>query len=79
MKNIKSRDLEATPMGGGGGGGGGDGQRQNQAVTFVYTLVGVTSAAYQHDVKCESSFGCSKMFKSVLKSNNMKISKDMCN
>ena len=47
MKNIKSRDVEAkaTPMGGGD-------VKTNQW-RCLFTLVGVTSVAYRHDVTRE--------------------------
>ena len=73
MKNIKSRDLEAMPMGG-------ETSKQASDVVF-FTLVGVTSVAYRHDVKRENlTFWLFQNYvNSDLISNNMKMSDDMCN
>ena len=66
MKNIKSRDLEATPMGG---------ATSKPTSDIVY----VTSVTYLHDVECEKlTFWLFQNYvKSDLMSNNMKMSDDM--
>ena len=68
MKNIKSSNLEATPMGG-------------ETVTMFVYYCCVTSVAYRHDVKHENlKFWLFQNYvKSDLKSNNMIMSDDMCN
>ena len=77
MKNIKSRDLEAKPM------GGATSKQASDVVCLGPTLVGVTSVAYRHDVMVmrDLTFWLfQKYVKSdLLLSNNMKMSDDMCN
>ena len=45
MKNIKSRDVEATPVGGA--------TSKPIQLRCLFTLVVVTLVAYRHDVRCE--------------------------
>ena len=73
MKNIKSRDGEATPMGGA--------TSKPTSDVFFFILVGVTSVAYRHDFKSENlTFWLFQNYvKSDLISNNMKMSDDRCN
>ena len=64
MKTIKSCELEATPMGG----------AMSKPIQWrcLFTLVGVTSVAYRHDIKRETlTFWLfQKYVKSDFKSNN---------
>ena len=73
MKNIKSCDLESTPMGGAT-------SKQSQW-RCLFTLVGVTLVSYRHDVRRENlTFWLFQNYvKSDLMSNNMKISVEMRN
>ena len=67
MKNIKSRDLEATPMGGA--------TSKPTLWRCLFTLVVVTLVAYRHDVRREHlTFWLFQNYvKSDLMSNNMKM------
>ena len=68
MKNIKSRDLEATPM---------DGATSKHIQwRCLFTLVVVTLDAYRHDVRRENlTFWLFQNYvKTDLMSNNMKMS-----
>ena len=73
MKNIKSRDLEATPMGG----------ATSKPIQWrcLFTLVVVTLVAYRYDVRRENlTFLLFQNYvKSDLMSNNMKMNGDMRN
>ena len=73
MKNIKSRDIEATPMGG----------MMSKPTSDIVCLhlFGVTSVAYRHDVKRKNLtfWQFQSYVKSDLMSYNMKMSDDMCN
>ena len=73
MKNIKSRDLEATPMG----------RVTSKPIQwrYLFTLVDVTLAAYRHDVTRENlTFWLFQNYvKSDLMSNNMETNGDMRN
>ena len=73
MKNIKSRDLEATPMGG----------VTSKLIQwrYLFTIVDVTLAAYRHDDRRENlTFW---LFQNYVKSdsilNKMKMNGDMRN
>ena len=74
MKNIKSCDLEATPMGGAM-------SKPANDVVCLFTGFVVTSVAYRHDVRRESwmFWLFQNCVKSDLKSSIMKMSDDMCN
>ena len=73
MKNIMSRSLEATPMGG----------LTSKLIQWrcLFTLVDVTLAAYRHDIRREKlTFWLFQNYvKSDLMSNNMKMNGDMRN
>ena len=73
MKNIKSRDLEATPMGG----------VTSKLIQwrYLFTLVDMTLTAYPNDVWRENlPFWLFQNYvKSDLMSNNMKMNCDMRN
>ena len=73
MKNIKSRDLEATPMGG-------PTSKPIQS-RCLFILVVVTLVAYRHDVRCEklTLWLFQNYVKWDLMSNNMKMNGDMRN
>ena len=73
MKNIKSHDLEATPIGGA--------TSKPIQLRCLFTLVVVTLVAYRHDVKRENlTFWLFQTYvKSDLMSNNMKMNGDMRN
>ena len=73
MKNIKSRDLEAMPMGEVTSKTAGD------IVCLLLLAWRRSRIAMTLSVKIRC-FGCSKIiFKSDLMSNNTKLSDDMCN
>ena len=73
MKNIMSRDLEATPMG----------EATSKPIQWrrLFTLVVVTLVAYRHDVRRGNlTFWLFQNYvKSDLMSNNMKMNGDMRN
>ena len=73
MKNIKSRDLDATPMGG----------ATSKPIQWrcLFTLDVVTLVAYRHDVRPENlTFWLFQNYvKWDLMSNNMKMNGDMRN
>ena len=71
MKNIKPRDLGATPMG----------RATSNPTSDVVCLLLLTSVAYRHDVKRENlTFWLFQNYViSDLMSNNMKMSDDMRN
>ena len=73
MKNIKSRDLEATPMGGV--------TSKPIQLRCLFTLVVVTLVMYRHDVRRENlTFWLFQNYvKSDLMSNNMKLNGDRRN
>ena len=73
MKNIMSRDIEATPMGGA--------TSKPIQLRCLFTLLVVTLVAYRHDVRREKlTFWLFQIYvKSDLMSNNMKMNGDMCN
>ena len=73
MKNIKSRDLEATPMG----------RATSKPIQrrCLFTRVVVTLVTYRNDVRPENlTFWLFQNYvKSDLMSNNMKLNSDMRN
>ena len=72
MKNIKSRDLEATPMGA---------TSKPIQRRCLFTRVVVTLVTYRNDVRPENlTFWLFQNYvKSDLMSNNMKLNSDMRN
>ena len=70
MKNIKSRDLEATPMGGP--------TSKPTQWRCLFTLVVVTLVAYRNDVRSEN-LTLWLFQKWDLMSNNMKMNGDLRN
>ena len=73
MKNIKSHDLEAPPMGGA--------TSKPIQCRCLFTLVVVTLVAYRHDVRRENlTFWLfQNNVKSDFMSNNMKMNGDLRN
>ena len=72
MKNIKSRDLEATPMGGA--------TSKPIQGRCLFTLFVVTLVTYRHDLRRNLTFWLFQNYvKSDLMSNNMKLNGGMRN